>query len=267
MFISKIWLRLSIIAGILMAIVSATGVFYSGVYSQEHASWAAQGFGQDIVNLFIVFPILLLSSYFAKKGLAKAILLWLGVVIYMTYSYVLYAFFMHFGSWFLVYVAVLGLSFYTMVGSIIELIKQVPPELSTKTKGPSIYLLVNGLMFGVLWFIEIIPATLNAQVPKSATEVGLPLNPVHVLDLGFLLPAMIATAALLWRKKPMGQLLTVPLITFAVLMASAIISMIASMNTRGILEGVGAAPIMLANTVFGLFFLYRFFKGIKTVQA
>jgi hypothetical protein len=259
MTISKKWLNLSLLAGTLMSLVSAAGLFSNEVYMYEHVSWAAQGFGQDIVNLGVVFPALIITSFLIKKGSERAILVWLGLVVYMAYSYVLYAFFMHFGPWFLVYIAVLGISFYTLVGSIIELVNQGNGVRGAR-KGPSIYLFANGFIFATLWLIEIISSSWKGEVPKSATDVGLWINPVQVMDLAFLLPAMIMTSIWLWQRKNIGYLFAVPMMIFSVTMAAAIISMIFTMKTRGVLDTFGPAPMMAMNVIFGLYFVYRFYK-------
>lgn len=46
-----------------------------------------------------------------SKGSVKAFLVWSGVPLYLIYAYVIYAFDIHFNRLFLVYVAILGLSF------------------------------------------------------------------------------------------------------------------------------------------------------------
>jgi hypothetical protein len=51
-------------------------------------------------------------------------------------------------------------------------------------------------------------------IPVSLIENALPVNPVHVLDLAFLVPGMITTSVLLWRKQLWGFLRAVPLLVF-----------------------------------------------------
>jgi hypothetical protein len=58
-------LLLSVPLAILTAIVSYAGVFIENTYARENALYAAQGIGQDIVNLFFAVPILLVSAVFA----------------------------------------------------------------------------------------------------------------------------------------------------------------------------------------------------------
>jgi NADH:ubiquinone oxidoreductase subunit K len=75
-------------------------------------------------------------------------------------------------------------------------------------------------------------------------EVGLPVNPIHVLDLVFILPAMIVTSVMLWRRNLLGLFFAVPLMVFAAAMGAAIIGMSIVMRTRGLGH---------ANGVIGLF--------------
>jgi hypothetical protein len=65
------------------------------------------------------------------------------------------------------------------------------------------------LSFRCLWLSDIIPALLQDRTPVVLEEVGLPVNPVHVLDLAFFLPAMACVSILLWRKKALGFVLAV----------------------------------------------------------
>ena len=69
--------------------------------------------------------VLFIAAYFVNKGSVKAFLVWSGVLLYLIYAYVIYAFDVHFNSLFLVYVAILGLSFYALVGSVIQYWKMI----------------------------------------------------------------------------------------------------------------------------------------------
>ena len=110
MRISKTSLWLSVIDALLVLLASASGIFLTNTYARETTSWAVQGIGQDIVNLVAVV-VLFIAAYFVNKGSVKAFLVWSGVLLYLIYAYVIYAFDIHFNSLFLVYVASVGLSF------------------------------------------------------------------------------------------------------------------------------------------------------------
>ena len=229
-------LRLALAAAILMSLASAGGIWLPFVYAQETAAWAAQGTGQDIVNLAVVLPAMLIALYAASEGSLRAVLVVLGLLIYVVYSYVLYAFFVHFNLLFPIYVATLGTSFWALAGIVVDVRQERIPELFEGKSGraQSVYLMVSGLVFGVLWMSSIAASIASGDTPRELVEAGLTVNPVHVLDLAFVLPAMVVTSILLWKRHPLGWLWAVPLVTFAAAMGSAIVGMMAVMKTAGL---------------------------------
>lgn len=117
--ISKSWIWTSCLIAILVTSASLLGIFNPDTYTQETANWALQAVGQDIGNLFAV-PVLLIATYYLKKKSMRALVCWMGALLYFIYAYLIYAFFVHFNYLFLVYVAVLGLSVYTLIGGLWE---------------------------------------------------------------------------------------------------------------------------------------------------
>jgi len=109
--IHQLWIWLSVLVSVLVAGASGAGIFVKSIYSQETVSYTAQGVGQDIVNIVVAIPVLLISAYFLRKRSVRALLVWLGALVYVVYSYVMYAFSVHFGFLFPFYIAVLGLFF------------------------------------------------------------------------------------------------------------------------------------------------------------
>lgn len=59
------------------------------------------------------------------------------------------------------------------------------------------------------------------------------VNPVHVIDLSFVLPGMIITGVLFLRKSKYGYLFTFPWLMFSVLMGSSIVATMVMMMVRG----------------------------------
>jgi hypothetical protein len=235
--IRRLWVWLSVFVSVLVAGASAAGIFVMGIYGQETASYAAQGIGQDIVNIVIAVPVLLVSAYFLGKRSVRAFLAWLGALIYIVYSYVIYAFSVHFGFLFPVYIAILGLSFYTLFGSLFslrlpDLTVFFPP--TARVKAASAFLMIFGVAFFALWSSDVVQSLLAGTVPKSVTDIGLPVNPVHVLDLGLILPGMVITSVLLWKGRPAGFLFAVPLLVFSAIMGTGIIAMLVVMSQRGV---------------------------------
>jgi len=109
----KIILALSIPLGLLTILVSLTGLLSSNLYSVETPNWRAQSIGQDMIDLFLVVPCLFTSAILAFKKGKFSFLIWGGVVIYLTYTFTLYCFDLHFNKLFAVYCFCLGISFYS----------------------------------------------------------------------------------------------------------------------------------------------------------
>src|SRR3990170_3083425 len=65
-----------------------------------------------------------------------------------------------------------------------------------------------------IWLSEDVPALLAGRMPQSITDMALPTNPVHILDLAFFLPAAIATGVLLLRGKPLAHTVAPSMIVF-----------------------------------------------------
>lgn len=265
MMLNRRWIFLSLAAAFLMAVSSAGGLFLPGTYARETASWAAQAAGQDIANLFFVFPAMLAALHFAYRGSLRGTLVTLGLLIYTVYSFVLYAFFVHVNSLFLVYVAVLGLSGFALSGCAIQMNREEVSRIlagNAKSKLVSVILLVFGALFSVRWLSEIMPPLLSGTSPGSAAEIGMPVNPVHVLDLAFLLPGMFAAAAGLHRRRPLALLFAAPLLTFSAVMGIAILAMMLTQYTRGASMAVVPLAVITAVVVLSLYGAYAFLRRI-----
>lgn len=261
----KVLLVLSIPLLILLIIASFSGIFISATYTDNTASFAAQGIGQDMVNLFIVAPLFCLSAIFSYKSNKKAKLIWAGLLSYILYSYVIYCFAQPFNFLFLVYCAILSLSFYSFFYFL---------HVNTKDSGKSwynsdvpvktvsIFFFIICLMFYFLWLSEIIPSIINNETPASVIENGLNSNPVHVLDIAILLPALTITSVFLLKEKGTGYLLAPILLIFLVMMAFAIIGMVIAMILLEIETDLGLAIIFLVISILGLLITAKYLRSV-----
>lgn len=251
LIVSPIWLAFTVPIALTMGVAAACGACLEITYAKETASWAAQGVGQDLVNLFVVCPALLVAGALAQKGSARALLVWIGLLAYVLYSFVLYAFYTHFNALFPVYVATLGLSFYALLGSVLTADLAAVAQLfgpGTRTRPLGAVLMTVGILFAALWLSDIARAIADGTVPPSVVEAGLPVNPIHVLDLAFALPALMVTAVMLWRRRVYGLFFAVPCGIFLITMGLAIVSMWCVMTKRGVPAPI-ALPIVITLTV------------------
>ena len=283
MKISKTALWLSVLVAFLVLIASSAGLFLKSLYARETMSWTVQAYGQDIANI-VAAAALFIAVYFVSKGSVKAFLVWIGVLIALIYPYIIYAFAIHFNSLFLVYVAIVGLSFYTLVGSLMHLhLDNLQPSFAatTKARPVSVFLLLVAVLFALLklkkmpdaggtlldnimlWLNEDIPALLTGKIPQTVMESGLLTSPVHVLDLGLYLPAMIITAILLWRRKLLGYILAIPLLVFNILTGIGIVAAQFAASSKGLAASLGVELFIAAIVVVSLVLSVLFLREVK----
>jgi hypothetical protein len=199
------WLWLTVPITLLVALTSAAGLSVPGLY-RGPLSWALQGRAQDLIDL-IVLAVLVISSVFVGRGSRRARLVWLGTLSYLAYTFVIYCLSVYFNSLFLVYVAVLGLSFWALIGGMattdwVEIREHF--AANTPVKVVSLLMLAQVVLFYMAWLKEDIPALLAGTIPTSVIENGTPTNSIHVLDMAMLLPAIALSAIWLWRKQTLG---------------------------------------------------------------
>ncbi len=261
----KIWLWLSVCVSILVTITSLIGIFFERTYSRETEAWAVQAIGQDYANLAVVI-LLLVSTFYLSKNSLRAYFVWLGAYIYLVYAFVIYSFSVHFNFLFLAYIIILGASFYILVGGLLAVDKSILSASflsNTKSKIVSVLLMTVAILFISLWLSEIVPNLFSNRIPTSLIETGLWVNPVHVLDLAFVLPGMIITSVLLWRRKLLGFLMAVPLMVFLVTMGLGIIAMFILSAIKGMNSSLSAGMIIGLIMLLCAYFSYLFLREVK----
>ena len=263
----RLWAVASTLAIALLAVVGTLlGLLQEGFYRDPYAL-VYQAYGQDLVTLVVMVPVLLLGLSIARRGSLRAYFLWLGVLGYLMYTYAVYAVITQFNEFFLGYVALLGLSLYTFVAAVFRL-DPVYVKRSLEARLPArlvvAFLVAMGLLVSLLWLSEVIPATLSGTKPESAAEAGLPANVVHVLDLGILLPAVFVTARWLGQGRPWGYVLPCLLFVKLTSIGLAVLGMIVWMWLEGItvelVEIVVFSVLTLANAGLGLVY----FRAMRT---
>jgi hypothetical protein len=246
------WLWLTAPIAVLMAIASASGLFIPDLY-RDAPSLVAQAIGQDAITLAVALPVLVVTAIFTGRGSKRARLIWLGMLVYAAYTYASYAFGIRFNPLFLIYVALLGCSTYALIGALATTdlagMKAAFTE-RTPVRSVSIFLLVVAALFYLMWLSEAIPASLTGIPPESVQEDGTPTNVIHVLDMAWLLPAVIIAAVNLWRKRPLGYTLAPALLANLVFLPLAILSMILFQARGG--EPVALPLVMIFLALFGV---------------
>jgi hypothetical protein len=262
----RIVVRLSFLLVILVIIVSIIGLFFPDTYSKETPNWTAQAVGQDMFDLFVIVPFLIIAAIFIQRKSRIALLLWGGVIFYLVYTFVIYCFAVHFSRLFIFYCMILGLSFYSLVYFLLSQIKESVTDWFEKkapVKGVGIYLIAIACVFYLLWLSEIMPAIIAGATPKNIVEIGLLTNPVHALDLSVVLPGFIVVGVLLLRKKPLGLLLAPTVLVFMFLMDLTIGGLNIVMRARGLEASYILSAVMAGLALVSICLLALYFRSLK----
>lgn len=253
-----------------MGFASGMGIFNDSIYIRELPSLAAQGVGQDMVNLFVGGPLLILALIFMNRGSKIASWIFAGMVFYYLYSYIIYTFGIRHNNLFLVYCATLALSTYTFIFwtyyhsgiDIKSWFQKAPPA-----RGTGIFLLLIAAMFYVIWLKDIIPPLLEGEAPAFVRENNYAPNPIHAIDLSFALPGLVISSILLLRNHKMGYLLAPVFLVFIVILALALIAMMIMVRARGISEDAGVAYVFAVLALIGSLVLWGFLRRLRGREA
>lgn len=184
-------------------------VMRSDVYGNETRVLFDAAIAQDVVTAAVAAPLIVLLARPAMAGSVRAHLAGLGATAFLAYNYVIYCFSISFGPLFLLWTAVLGLSVYALGAGIIGATHLDVHRVVRPTRLAAWVLMGVAVLFAGLWLAEIVPDSLEGGPSTSAAEWRVPTNPVHVLDLAFLLPAAFV-AGLKLRAKSIGALIAAP---------------------------------------------------------
>ncbi len=191
---------------VVAAIASACTAFIPGVL-RGTAVMNGSGRGTALVLLFVAVPVLVGSAALVGAGATRPVITWLGADAYIVYNSVLLLFITPFNQLFLLYVAMFGLSFWTLASLLAAIdVPAFARHFSVRFPARSLaaVLAVIAVLNGLAWLANVVPAVFSTAPAKFLAGTGLTTNPVYAQDLAFWVPAMLVSAAWLWRRRPWG---------------------------------------------------------------
>jgi hypothetical protein len=258
----KTTIALIISLALLIAVTCSVSLFTDEFYAKETLNWKVQALFQDGFNLFVIVPLLVLSLIGVLSGNNSWMWTWGGTLLYLIYTYVIYCFDVHYNSLFLGYCLILGLSFYSFVLFLYGQFRSslfFDPQGSRSSNVTGIYFIFIAMVFAFLWLAENIRAVIQGTPPASLLESGLTTNPVHIIDLSVILPAILITGILILRKNAIGFLLTMPFLIFFILMDATICGIMLAMMRNDLNANAVLTFMMAVLSVFS-FVLLRWFS-------
>ena len=203
--------RLVALTGVLLAVSSAAGLLVDGLYDETEAV-VAMFRGYDLVCLVVAVPLLGAALLPRFRASSRAALLRAGLLAFIAYDYAYYVFGMSFNELFLLHVA----TFVAAVGALATTLAAVQvPTLGAPPRSGRIAAVILGLLaasLAYLWISGALNFALTGEMPDDGNLLVSTIAITHLgyaMDLVFLVPAYIAGAVLLWRRRPWGTVLAV----------------------------------------------------------
>lgn len=236
----------------------------SGLYRYDPASVASEGVIWDVVDLCLTLPLFVVAIVLNWRGSLRGRLLLSGLLFYFFYQYLQYAVMVAFNPLFLVYVAIFALSAVTFFLNVrvIE-VGRLPAHLSASFPRRLLigFTLVMSAALTLLWFGRIIPYTLAGRFPDEFA--GMTTLVTQALDLGLVVPLLLSTSILLWKRSSWGYLLAGISATFGFVMSITLPAWIAVLLIQSRqMNLIEAAPLTLL-CLGGLFIAGRFFWSVR----
>lgn len=172
--------------------------------------------GTALVVLVLGVPLVAVAGWLARRDRPAWSAAAAGGVAYLAYNAGLLTFATPFNRLFLLYVALLGLSAWTLLLWVLELVRQ-PVEPGRWSRPVAGWIAVVTAANLGLWLASIVPAVLGDQPEQVTAGLGVATNPVYAQDLALALPAAAVVALGLWRRRPWSTTAGAALTTFWVL--------------------------------------------------
>ena len=190
---------LSLVVAFLMTAASIGGLLFpSSIYPTEELRQSY--LANDVVNLVIGLPILLVSMWLMRRGSLLGLLCWPGALLYNVYNYIAYIFGIPFSWLTLVFAVIVLLSAY----SVFDLLRSIDRDtLKTELAGTVSEKFSGGALvfFGVAFFflaVGVITGASADQTTTSMTDIG-----VAIADI-LLSALLVVGGVLLFLRKSLG---------------------------------------------------------------
>jgi hypothetical protein len=108
---------------------------------------------------------------------------------------------------FLVYVALLSLTLFTIIRALITLDPQPIAQRfgeHAPVRSVGLFLWAIGGMLGLMELFQIIPALATGDIPDIETKRGHPTGVIYILGLGLVVPLMLLTGSWIRARRPWG---------------------------------------------------------------
>lgn len=197
-------LRPATLTAVLAGNTAITSLFFSQLY-RDNTFVETAWYANDWVTVFVSVTTIM-TLFYAERNI-KARLVLVGLLGYFVYNYAFYLFGAAFNVLFLLYVGVVALGLFSLIGLIISLPVSQFHTTSNRIRFIAAYLFLIALM---LLLVEVPPIgafLTTGALPEIVLKTAHPTSVVFALDLTLIMPTCLIAAVWLWQQKPWGVVL------------------------------------------------------------
>lgn len=275
----------SIMVFVLVLISAGMGVFYntpgepfefttvrgeqalikgSGLYRYDPWVLAQEGIVWDAVNLWVGLPLFALAIYFNWRNSLRGRLFLNGMLFYFFYTYLQLMVMYAFNVLFLVYVAIYALSAVAFFANVLQVeVNRLPQQISERFPRRLFiaFTFFVALMLILLWSGRIVPILQSGRFPPELA--GLTTLETQGFDLGMVVPLMLSSGILLWKRSPLGYLLAIISLSYGLMMSIVLPAwIVVPLIQEGKTNLVEALPFSII-CVVGIVLAMVFFRSVK----
>jgi hypothetical protein len=162
--------------------------------------------GTALIMFVLALPVLAVGLVTSTRGSVWGWAALIGALGYLTYNATLLVYATPFNELFLAYVALLGLSLWSLVSALLDPRPLLAPDSKLPARGIAAFILTVVALNALAWLRLVVP-DLGKDPPGFLDGTGLTTNPIYVQDLAIWLPALAIVAVLLWQRRPSGVFL------------------------------------------------------------
>ena len=183
-------------------------IYGQGLYAHDTTFSAGASQGADLVALFIVLPLVVVSFVFYRRGSLRGGFLLASALAYYLYYGASLGLIVAYNNLYLVYLALFSASFFAFILSLTmfdwpTLIAHISERLPRR--GMAIFMFMVGAGVAFIWLSDVVNAQTTGSVPEA---LGANISLItYTLDVGVIVPACMLAGIQLLRRDPLGYLL------------------------------------------------------------
>jgi hypothetical protein len=188
-----------LIAG-LSLIAAGVGLFHPAIYSKVLSSELVPTIlAQDAMTLVVALVILILGLSARQTDIKKQMVV-ISLLAYLFYGYGIYVIEQFYNALYMLYMAIFALAFWLIVFGLSHMDQSLLRQIKASNKVRYISagsLIFVALLFYSLWISQLLPLIQTGQKIEA-------LYSIYILDMVFVLPALVISAVFLIRGKVLG---------------------------------------------------------------